>query len=107
MDRADGVLASLSLGTCVRNVGSPVSCLLPEPSILFFSWACTHGAPHAVASRKIVEEELLISPDAFSIMNVLWFVKLLNNIAYQNRTWDRLFCIANLGHTRAARERKG
>lgn len=39
MDRADGVLASLSLGTCVRNVGSPVRCLLPEFSILVFSWA--------------------------------------------------------------------
>lgn len=45
MDRADGVLASLSLGTCVRNVGSPVSCLLPEPSILFFSWAVPMGHP--------------------------------------------------------------
>lgn len=45
MDRADGVLASLSLGTCVRNVGSPVSCLLPGPSILFFSWAVPMGQP--------------------------------------------------------------
>lgn len=52
MDRADGVLASLSLGTCVRNVGSPVSCLFPEPSVLFFSWACAHGALHTVDSRK-------------------------------------------------------
>lgn len=52
MDRADGVLASLSLGTCVRNVDSPVSCLLPEPSILLFSWTCAHGAPHAIASKK-------------------------------------------------------
>lgn len=70
MDRADGVLASLSLGTCVRNVGSPISCLLPEPSILFLSWACAHGAPHAVTSRKKIQEELLNSPVAFSIMNV-------------------------------------
>lgn len=107
MDRADGVLASLSLGTCVRNVGSPVSCLLPEPSILFFSWACAYRAPHAVASRKKVKKELLNSPDAFSIMNVCaTFCELLNNVANQNRTWDRLFCIANPGHTRAAEERK-
>lgn len=30
-------------------------------------------------------------------MFVLRFVKLLNKVANQNRTWDRLFCIANLG----------
>lgn len=62
MDRADGVLASLSLGTCVRNVGSPVSCLLPKLSLLFFSWAYAPGAAHVVASSKAVKEELLNSP---------------------------------------------
>ena len=30
-------------------------------------------------------------------MFVLRFVKLLNKVANQHRTWDRLFCIANLG----------
>lgn len=65
MDRADGVLASLSLGTCVRNVSSPVSCLYPETSVLFFSWGCAHGALHTVASRKKVQEELLNSPGFF------------------------------------------
>lgn len=30
-------------------------------------------------------------------MFVLRFVKLLNEVANQKRTWDRLFCIANLG----------
>lgn len=30
-------------------------------------------------------------------MFVLRFMKLLNNVANQNRTWDKLFCIANLG----------
>lgn len=30
-------------------------------------------------------------------MFVLRFVKLLNKVAIQNRSWDRLFCIANLG----------
>lgn len=29
-------------------------------------------------------------------MFVLRFVKSLNKVANQNRTWDRLFCIANL-----------
>lgn len=45
MNRADGVLASLSVGTCVRNVGSPVSHPLLEPSVLFFSWARPRGNP--------------------------------------------------------------
>lgn len=72
MDRADGVLASLSLGTCVRNVGSPVSCLLPEPSILFFSWACAHGAPmlQPAGKKQRIRRSLFNSPDAFSIMNI-------------------------------------
>lgn len=30
-------------------------------------------------------------------MFVLRFMKLLNNVGNQNRTWDKLFCIANLG----------
>lgn len=96
MDRADGVLASLCLGTCVRNVGSPVSCLFPEPSVLFFSWACAHGALHTIASRKKVQEELLNSPGLFPEgMFVLPFGKLLNNVASHNWSWT--ICIANLG----------
>lgn len=72
MDRADGVLASLSLGTCVRNVGSPLSCLFPGSSILFVSWACcAQGIPQAIPEgKKKVEEESLNSPVAFSTMNV-------------------------------------
>lgn len=70
MDRADGVLASLSLGTCVRNVGSPVSCLFPEPSVLFFGWDCAHGALHTVASRKKSTGGTTQQSWAFSTRNV-------------------------------------
>lgn len=53
MDRADGSVGITLLGTCVRNVGSPVSCLLPEPSIQFSAELCPQGT-HTVASRKEV-----------------------------------------------------
>lgn len=82
MDRADGVLASLSLGTCVRKE-CRLSSELPPPrplhSLLQLD-LCPQGTPYCNQQKK-VQEESLDSPAAFSIMFVLRFGNFLNKVA--------------------------
>lgn len=58
---------------------------------------CPRGTP-CYSQQKKSTGRITQQSCCFLRNDCLWYsLKLLNSVANQNRTWDRLFCIANLG----------